>query len=165
MTHSSPDTACRTALFAGSFDPFTIGHASVVRRALAMFDRVIIAVGVNSAKSGPADADNRVEAIRRIYAALPQGRVEVLAYRDELTVQLARRIGADCLLRGVRSVKDFEYERDMADINRQLSGLETVILYSLPELSAVSSSVVRELQAFGADVSAFLPTHNPDSTL
>lgn len=157
MTHSSPDTACRTALFAGSFDPFTIGHASVVRRALAMFDRVIIAVGVNSAKSGPADADNRVEAIRRIYAALPQGRVEVLAYRDELTVQLARRIGADCLLRGVRSVKDFEYERDLADLNRRVGGIDTVLLFTLPEHAAISSSAVRELQSYGCDISQFLP--------
>ena len=82
--------------------------------------------------------------------------MEVAVYTC-LTVDFARSLGAQFLLRGVRSVKDFEYERDMADINRQLSGLETVILFSSPELSAVSSSVVRELAAYGHDVSAFLP--------
>lgn len=157
MTHSYPDTDCRTALFAGSFDPFTIGHASVVERALALFDRVIVAVGVNSAKSGPADADSRVDAIRRIYAAMPQGRVEVLAYRGELTVQLARRLGAKWLLRGVRSVKDFEYERDLADLNRRVGGIETILMFTLPEHAAISSSAVRELQSYGCDTSQFLP--------
>lgn len=156
---SKPDngpTAPRTAIFPGSFNPFTTGHASIVGRGLRLFDRIVIAVGYNRAKaSGADDARARAEAIAALYAGEP--RVEVITFSG-LAVDAARDCGACCAIKGIRSVKDFEYERDMADINRQLSGLETVILYSLPELSAVSSSIVRELQAFGADTSAFLPT-------
>lgn len=143
-----------TAFFAGSFDPFTVGHASVVGRALKMFDRVIIAIGINSGKSHTGDTAARIETIKKIYA--DDERVEVISY-DGLTVDAATRSGACCLLRGVRSVKDFEYERDLADVNRQLSGLETVLIYSLPQHAALSSSIVRELQAYGKDVNAFLP--------
>jgi len=158
MTSKSPDAPePRTALFAGSFDPFTAGHASIVERALPLFDRIVVAVGINVDKPGTQPADERVEAIRRIYAPLPAGRVEVLAYSGELTVELAARVGARWLLRGVRSVRDFEYERDLADINRKLSGLETILLYTLPELAAVSSSVVRELGSYGADITPFMP--------
>lgn len=157
MTARYPDPAPRTALFAGSFDPFTAGHASVVERAIPLFDRIVIAVGVNAAKPSETPAADRVSAIAALYESLPAGRVEVMSYSDMLTVQLAAETGAHWLLRGVRSVKDFEYERDMADLNRKLSGLETILLYTLPELSAVSSSAVRELRAYGADVSQFLP--------
>lgn len=156
MTPKFPEAAPRTALFAGSFNPFTTGHASIVERALPLFDRIIIAVGVNALKAGDT-TDGRVSAIKEIYRNLPDGRVEVVAYTHELTVDLARRLGARWLLRGVRSVKDFEYERELADINRKLSGIETFIIYSLPELSMVSSSMVRELMAYGRDVSQFLP--------
>lgn len=149
-----PDDEPRTALFAGSFDPFTIGHASIVSRALPLFDRIVIAVGVNAAKTSADEVSRRVEAIAALYADEP--RVTVTHY-EGLTVDMAARCGARWLLRGVRSVKDFEYERDMADINRQLSGLETVLLYSLPEHAAVSSSIVRELRAYGRDVSDYLP--------
>lgn len=145
----------RTAVFAGSFDPFTRGHDDIVCRGLEIFDHIVIAIGVNASKPGAQTrAADSATAIRRLYADDP--RVEVAVYTC-LTVDFARSLGAQFLLRGVRSVKDFEYERDMADINRQLSGLETVILFSSPELSAVSSSVVRELAAYGHDVSAFLP--------
>lgn len=157
MTHKYPET-CRVALFAGSFNPFTTGHASVVERALPLFDRIIIAIGVNPGKPSEASVQERVDTIASLYHNLPAGRVEVVAYHDELTVDLAARLGAGWLLRGVRSVKDFEYERDLADINRKLSGIETLLLYTLPELSAVSSSMVRELKSYGHDVSAFLPT-------
>ena len=158
MTPKSPDTpAPRVALFAGSFDPFTIGHDSIVRRALPLFDRIIIAVGTNAAKAGATPAYDRVSAIRAVYASVPGDRVRVIAYTGELTVDLARRLGARWLLRGVRSAKDFEYERDMADINRQLSGIETVILFSRPEFGAISSSIVRELQSYGVDTTPYLP--------
>lgn len=156
MTLRSPDKI-RTALFAGSFDPFTVGHASVVERALPLFDKIIIAVGINASKPGSTPPERRVEAIQRIYASLPAGRVTVIAYEGELTVDLAARTGARWLLRGVRSVKDFEYERDLADINRKLSGLETILLYTEPQYAAVSSSVVRELAAYGREISDFLP--------
>lgn len=143
----------RTALFAGSFNPFTIGHADIVERALHLFDRIIIAVGVNKSKQG-CESDDNVETIRRLYASEPH--VTVKQYCC-LTVDFARECEAGFLLRGVRSAADFEYERNIAEVNRQLSGIETVLLLSRPELAAVSSSMVRELQAFGRDVSNFLP--------
>ncbi len=148
------NTEQRIAFFAGSFDPFTIGHASVVDRALRLFDAIVIGIGINSLKTTAVEAERRALAIIRIYEDNP--RVKVCTF-DDLTVDAARRAGACCLLRGVRSVKDFEYERDMADINRRLSGLETVLIYSLPEHSAVSSSVVRELRLYGKDVTQYLP--------
>lgn len=157
MTHKYPEK-CRVALFAGSFNPFTTGHASVVERALPLFDRIIIAIGVNAGKPSETSVQERVDTIASLYRNLPPGQVEVVAYHDELTVDIAARLGAGWLLRGVRSVKDFEYERDLADINRKLSGIETLLLYTLPELSAVSSSMVRELKSYGHDVSTFLPT-------
>lgn len=141
------------ALFPGSFNPFTRGHADIVERGLRIFDSIVIAVGVNPGKQ-PVDADALADSIRVLYAGEP--RVSVVTY-NTLTVDLAHKLGVDFLLRGVRSVKDFEYERDMADINRQLSGLESVILFSRPEFAAISSSVVRELQSYGHDVSSFLP--------
>jgi pantetheine-phosphate adenylyltransferase len=141
------------ALFPGSFNPFTRGHADIVERGLRFFDGIVIAVGVNPGKQA-ADAEVLAASIRTLYADEP--RVSVVTY-NTLTVDLAHKLGVDFLLRGVRSVKDFEYERDMADINRQLSGLESVILFSRPEFAAISSSVVRELQSYGHDVSSFLP--------
>lgn len=144
----------KTALFAGTFDPFTIGHHRIVMRALQLFSRVVIAVGRNSGKQALHSVDERVEQLRRLYADEP--RVEAFAY-DGLTVDFAKEIGADCLLRGVRSVKDFEYERDIADINLRLGGMDTVLLISEPEYASVSSSVVRELMKYGKDVSALLP--------
>lgn len=147
------DATSRTAFFAGSFNPFTVGHASVVERALTVFDRIIIAVGCNFEKDS-GDADSRVADIASVYSDEP--RVEVISYNG-LTVDAARLAGATCLLRGVRSARDFEYERDMADANRQLSGLETVLIYSLPEYAYISSSLVRELKAYGKDVSDYLP--------
>lgn len=144
----------RTGIFVGSFDPFTIGHESVVRRALALFDRLVIGVGVNVGKHCMLTPPQRVEAIRRLYAHEP--RVEVDSY-DDLTVDFARRHGADFVVKGVRGVRDFESEREQADINRRLTGLETVLLLAEPGLDSVSSSVVRELHRFGHDVRPFLP--------
>lgn len=153
MTHTSKTSNGRTAVFAGSFNPFTAGHADIAARALALFDRLVIAVGVNADKAD-GHRSEAAEAIRRLYAAEP--RVEVVEWAG-LTVDLARSVGACALVRGVRSVKDFEYERDMADINMRLSGIDTVLLAARPELGAVSASLVRELQRYGADVTPFLP--------
>lgn len=144
----------KTALFAGTFDPYTIGHHSIVTRAMAMFDNIIIAIGHNNAKASPTDAMKRAENIARIYADEP--RVEVATY-EGLTADFARDQGACCLLRGVRSIKDFEYERDLADLNREISGIETIILPCEPQFAAISSSAVRELMSYGKDVSKFLP--------
>lgn len=152
MTVKFPE---RTALFPGSFNPFTIGHKSVVDRALPLFDRIVIAVGRNAAKTGSeTEADSRVEAIRAVFAREP--RVTVVYYAG-LTVDACRLHGANFVLRGVRSVRDFEYERDLADANRNISGIETVLIYAEPSLSWISSSMVRELSGYGEDVSRFIP--------
>ncbi len=144
----------KTAVFPGSFDPFTVGHASIVKRGLPMFDRIVIGVGVNDRKRSLYTPEQRVEVIRRLYAAEP--RVKVVAYKD-LTIDLARREGAGFILRGLRSVKDFEYERDIAAMNHRLGGVETVLLFTESQYAHISSSVVRELMAYGKDVSDFLP--------
>lgn len=143
-----------TLLFPGTFAPFTIGHASLVDRALPLCDRMVIAVGYNSGKHSAESVAKRVDAIAAIYADRPK--VKVISY-EGLTVDACRREGAGWMLRGVRSVADYEYERNLADINRSISGIETLLLYSLPELSHISSSMVRELASHGHDVSKFLP--------
>ena len=144
----------KTGLFAGTFDPFTIGHASVVRRALQLFDRVVVAVGVNDAKHPETTAQQRVEAIRSLYA--DDERVTVVAYSG-LTVDVAREHGAAFIVKGVRSVRDYESEREQAEVNRRLAGIDTVLLMAEPGLEAVSSSTVRSLRSVGRDVSEFLP--------
>ena len=141
----------------GSFDPFTIGHDSIVRRALPLFDRLVIGVvGDNVQKPYMRAAEERMQVIRQLYANEP--RIEVKTYFG-LAVDFARSENAHFIVKGVRSVKDFEYEREQADLNRQITNgeVETILLYAEPHLSSISSSMVRELQHFGQDVSKFLP--------
>lgn len=140
-------------LFPGSFDPFTIGHANLVERALTLADEVVIAIGINEGKSPMFSAEKRLEAICSYYKDNP--RVSVMQYRG-LTVDAVRQTGANAILRGVRSVADYELERNMADINRSLDGVETLLLVSEPEFQHISSSLVRELISFGRDVSALM---------
>ncbi|MCM1517299.1 MAG: pantetheine-phosphate adenylyltransferase [Pseudoflavonifractor sp.] len=153
MTHRSPDSR-RVAIYPGSFDPFTTGHLSIVERGLALFDKIIIAIGVNDAKRCYHTLEDRLAHI----TALMKGddRVEVISYTG-LTVKVAREVGAGFILRGVRTVADYEYERNMAYANRNISGIETVLLYTLPELSYISSSMVRDLEHNGYDVSPYVP--------
>lgn len=147
MNHN--DNRERIALFAGSFNPFTIGHLSILQRGLELFDKVVVMVGTNIAKHGGSEtADN----LRQRLSCLD--RVEVMQW-DGLTVDAARKIGAKWLLRGVRSVADYEYERNLADINREIAGIDTVILFAEPQLAIISSSMVRELQKYGRDTSRF----------
>lgn len=138
----------------GSFDPYTIGHDSLVKRALPLFDKIVIGVGFNERKKYMQTTEKRVERIKEIYKDEP--RVEVKQYND-LTVDFARREGAGFIIKGVRSLKDFEYEREQADINRQLTGIETVLFFAEAGMESISSSVVRELAHFGKDVRRFLP--------
>ena len=151
-----------TAIFTGSFDPYTIGHHDIVRRALPLFDRIVVGIGVNERKQYMFSKEQRLKAIGEVYAHEPK--VSVETYSD-LTVDFARRVGAHYIIKGVRSVKDFEYEREQADINRQLSGVETLLLFASPELASISSSLVRELIHFGKDVSHYLPLPLPLSSL
>ena len=145
----------KIALFAGSFDPFTKGHKDIIDRALAsVADEVVVAVGVNCQKACMFSLEERVQAIKNVYKDNPK--VSVKAY-DGLTTDYAKEIGADFLLRGVRSTKDFEYERDIAEVNRRLTGIETILMLSAPELSCISSSVVRELFSYNKDIKEFLP--------
>lgn len=131
-----------------------MGHASIVERGLPLFDRIVIGVGVNDNKRTLYTNEERVRNIQEIYANEP--RVKVVAY-DDLTVDLAKREEASFILRGIRSVKDFEYERDIAAMNERLAGVETVLLFTEPQYMSISSSVVRELLRFGKDVTEFLP--------
>lgn len=144
----------RIALYPGTFDPFTVGHLSIVERGLQLFDEIIVAIGVNDAKKNHSTIQQRIEHIERVTSKM-QG-VRVVSY-DNLTVEAAKEHGANFILRGVRTVADYEYERNLAYANRNLTGIETVLLYTLPELSYISSTLVRDLQRHGYDVSQYVP--------
>lgn len=144
----------RVALFPGSFDPFTRGHESIVRRALPLFDKFVIAIGVNADKRAFMTMEQRQAWIEQVFKDDP--RVQVVTYTG-MTVDVAREVGAQFIVRGVRLIQDFENEKHLAEVNRDLTGIETILLYTLPEDSHISSSIVRELARYGQDVSAYLP--------
>ncbi|MBD5208306.1 MAG: pantetheine-phosphate adenylyltransferase [Bacteroidales bacterium] len=146
-------------LYAGSFNPFTRGHLRIVERALAIAAAVIVGVGHNPDKPGNPSARERVDEICKALSKLPaelRERVEVVTYTG-LTAEFARSLGVSALLRGVRGVQDFEFERNLADVNLKVLGMDTVILCAEPEYSYISSSVIRELASHGHDVSGLLP--------
>lgn len=142
------------AVFPGTFDPITIGHVSIVRRALPLFGKVVLGVGANTSKRTLFTEAQRVAWARAAFRDEP--RVEVIAF-EGLTVDLCKRIGAGFILRGLRNSTDHGYERSIALMNRQLAGVETLFLPSLAEHAHISSTIVRELLANKADVSAFVP--------
>ena len=144
----------RIALFPGSFDPFTCGHESIVRRALPLFDKFVIAIGVNADKRSFMTMEQRKAWIESVFKDDPQ--VEVITYTG-MTVDIAREVGAQFIVRGVRLIQDYENEKHLAEVNRDLTGIETILLYTLPEYSHISSSIVRELYRYGQDVSRYLP--------
>jgi len=149
----------KRAIFPGTFDPFTIGHYSIVQRGLSLFDEIIIGIGVNPAKKTLFSIEKRVQIIQQAFENEP--RVKIQSY-DSLTVDFALVVNAGFVLRGLRSVGDFEYERTIADTNRKLTGVETVILFTESEYSFISSTVARDLISYGKDISSFLP---PNVTL
>ena len=133
-------------LFPGSFDPFTIGHADLVERALKLGAEVVIAIGINDEKKPMFSTSQRLDAIRAYYKGNPK--VSVIEYSG-FTVDAVRDNGCNGILRGIRSVTDYDKERNLADINRSIEGVETVLLVSSPAVQHVSSSLVRELVSFG----------------
>lgn len=145
----------RTAVFPGSFDPFTIGHEGIVRRALSLFDDIIIAVGANALKKSYYSLEVRKEMIGRVFKDEP--RISVDHY-EGLTVDYCRRMGAGYLLRGLRTAADFEFERAIAQVNRTLEpSVESVFLLTIPEHASVNSTIVRDIIRSGGDASQFVP--------
>ena len=144
----------KRAIFPGSFDPFTIGHHDIVLRGLQFFDEIIIGIGHNINKRDTFPLEERINAIQHAFKGEP--RVQVMAY-DGLTIDFAAEQHAQFILRGVRSVQDFEYERNIAEANKQLSGIETVLLYTRPEFAHISSTLLRDLHSHGKDISPYLP--------
>lgn len=145
----------RVALFPGSFDPFTLGHLAVAERALEMFDRVVVGVGVNAAKQGLLMPEMRRRLIEDVFAAEP--RIEVILY-EGLTGDLCRRMGIRQILRGLRNSTDFEYEHDMEMANAQIyPEITTVAVFTPAEFIPVSSRLVREIITMGGDPAKFLP--------
>lgn len=144
----------KRAIFPGTFDPFTIGHYSVVLRGLSFFDEIIIGIGLNPTKKSLFSVEKRMEMIHQAFEN--ESRIKVMAY-NSLTVDFALSVEAGYVLRGLRTVGDFEYERTIADTNRKLTGIETVILFTESEYSYISSTVARDLISYGKDISEFLP--------
>ena len=145
----------RKALFPGSFDPFTAGHLNILKRALTMFDEVVVAVGINADKRGFYDNEKKLEIIREATSGL--NGVTALSY-DNLTVDLCHQLGIHHIVRGVRNMIDFETERSIADANRRIApDIETVIIPTAQEYAQISSSAVRDIIKHGGDYSAFIP--------
>ena len=144
----------KIAIFPGTFDPFTIGHESLVNRGLQFVDEVIIAIGINQNKKTFFSLENRNAMISGLFKDEP--RVRVMSY-DSLTIDFAQKVKAGFILRGIRSVSDFEYEKNIADINRIIAGIDTFVLFTKPEHTHISSSIVRELLSYGKNVDEFVP--------
>ncbi|MDR0769153.1 MAG: pantetheine-phosphate adenylyltransferase [Dysgonamonadaceae bacterium] len=144
----------KIAIFPGTFDPFTLGHLDLVERGLQLFDEIVVSIGINSEKRAVFTIEQRLEMILRLFKNNPKVRVK--AYTC-LTVDLAKAEGAEFILRGIRTVGDFEYEKNIANVNHGISGLETVILFTDAEYSYISSSIVRELWIHGKSIDEFVP--------
>ena len=145
------------AFYAGSFDPFTVGHLSIANRAISLFGQLIIGIGYNESKRNEHSIEERILHIKKLFEGNPQ--VTVFAY-EGLTAQVAKENGAGVLIRGVRNGIDFEKEKELADINLEVFGLPTVMIPAEPQFSFVSSSMVRELTHFGYDASRYIPKTN-----
>ena len=144
----------KIAIFPGTFDPFTLGHLSLVERGLHLVDEIIIAIGVNQNKKTFFTLEQRIEMISRFFEH--NDRVSVQSY-NSITVDFAKDVNAQFILRGIRSINDFEYEKNIADINRIMSGIDTFILFTEPQYTHISSSIVRELLSYGKNVDGFVP--------
>jgi pantetheine-phosphate adenylyltransferase len=147
----------KIAVFPGSFDPFTIGHESVLQRALPLFDKVIVMLGVNNSKKTLFSVEKRKQMIEDLFHNEP--RVEVKIH-DGLTIDFCRKINATHILRGLRTSADFEYERAIAQVNKKMyNNIETIFLLTLPEHTPVNSSIVRDILNHNGDISIFIPNN------
>ncbi len=145
----------RICLFPGTFDPVTLGHTDIIDRALPLFDRLVIGIGRNTKKEPMFSEDKRLSWLKEIYKSNPK--VEALAY-DGLTVDCCKKIGANFILRGIRYVNDFEYEKAIADMNRSLeNSVESIFLTCLPKYTSIASTLIRDVLRNGGDISQFLP--------
>jgi pantetheine-phosphate adenylyltransferase len=145
----------RICLFPGTFDPLTLGHTDIIERALPLFDKLVIGIGRNSSKKPMFSESQRLKWVREIYKNNPK--ISALAY-DGLTVDCCKKVGANFILRGIRYVNDFEYEKAIADMNRSIDeNIETIFLTCLPQFTSVASTLVRDVLRNGGDVSQFLP--------
>lgn len=145
----------RICLFPGTFDPVTLGHIDIINRALPLFDEIYVGIGINSAKSPMFSPEQRMEWFKEIYRDEP--RVKIVVY-DGLTINYCKKIGARFILRGIRYVSDFEYEKTIADANRTLDkNIETIFLTGEPKYTSVASTIVRDILKNGGDASPFLP--------
>jgi pantetheine-phosphate adenylyltransferase len=145
----------KTALFPGSFDPITIAHVDILKRSIPLFDRVVLGIGLNSSKQGFLSIETREAIVRSVFKSYPN--VEIALY-EGLTVDFCKTIGANYMIRGIRSVADFEYERAIAQINQtMMPDVETIFILSKPEYSAISSTIVRDILRNHGDASPFLP--------
>jgi pantetheine-phosphate adenylyltransferase len=145
----------KIAVFPGSFDPFTIGHEGIIRRAINLFDEIIIAVGTNALKKNFYSLETRKEMIKKVFKDEPRVRV---AHYEGLTVDYCKKNGAGYLLRGLRTAADFEFERAIGQVNKSLApGIESVFLLTVPEHSFINSTIVRDIIRNGGDASKFVP--------
>lgn len=145
----------RICLFPGTFDPLTLGHVDIINRAIPLFDKIVVGVGLNSAKAPMFSPDQRLQWIKEIYK--DEERVEGAVY-EGLTIDFCKKIGAQFILRGIRYVSDFEYEKTIADANRTLDkNIETVFLTGEPKYTSVASTIVRDIIRNNGDSSHFLP--------
>lgn len=145
----------KIALFPGSFDPITIAHVDILKRSLPLFDKIVVGIGLNSSKQSFLSAEKREEIVKSIF--MNDSNVEVQLYQG-LTIDFCKKINATYMVRGIRSASDFEYERAIAQINKSMMPeVETIILLSRPEYSAISSTIVRDILRNNGDVSQFVP--------
>lgn len=145
----------KIAVFPGSFDPFTLGHESIVNRAFSMFDKIYIVVGFNSQKDGFFSIEKRVEWIKKVFENNPKVIVDT---HSGLTIDYCKKVKSNFILRGLRTSADFEYERTIAQLNRAMAPeIESVFLLTLPELTPITSTIVREIVRHGGDAQKFVP--------
>ena len=143
------------AVFPGSFDPFSVGHASIIDRTLPLFDKIIIGVGINTEKTGLFTPEERVDMISSLYAN--DNRIKIMAYSG-LTTDLCKKTDASYIIRGLRTATDMEYEKSVNLVNKVMCPeVETIFILTLPEHSAINSSMIREILKYGGDISGFVP--------